>query len=158
MNGKQKVFHAQLTMIKIVFGQYDFRYRKEKGKEQIFDDLRKKWVRLTPEEWVRQNWIHYLMIQCKYPSALIGIEKMIRVGDLEKRFDLLVYDKSHQPWILIECKSPDVLLDTTVIDQLLHYHQRLPAPFLMITNGLYSYLWKKEEGRLVEQKTLPVWV
>jgi hypothetical protein len=145
-------------MLQVVFDKYDFRYRKSEGKEQLFDDLRKKWVRLTPEEWVRQNWIRYLMTMCNYPSALIGIEKKVMLGELEKRFDLLVYDQSHQPWILIECKSPDVALDTKVIDQLLHYHQRLPAAFLMITNGLFSYLWKKEEGRLVEQKTLPVWV
>ena len=145
-------------MLQIAFDTYDFRYRKSEAKEQLFDELRKKWVRLTPEEWVRQNWVRYFIIHCNYPPALIGIEKTIRVGELEKRFDLLVYNKEHQPWILIECKSPDVILDTKVIDQLLHYHQRLPAQFLMITNGLYSYLWKKEDGNLVEQKNLPDWV
>lgn len=145
-------------MLQVAFDTYDFRYRKSEAKEQLFDELRKKWVRLTPEEWVRQNWVHYLIATCNYPSALIGIEKTIIVGGLEKRFDLLVYNKEHLPWILIECKSPYVILDTKVIDQLLHYHQRLPAQFLMITNGNYSYLWKKEDGHLVEQKNLPDWV
>jgi len=144
-------------MLQVAFDTYDFRFRKSEGKEQLFDELRMKWVRLTPEEWVRQNWVRYLTTTCHYPSALIGIEKTIIVGELEKRFDLLVYNKEHLPWILIECKSPDVILDTKVIDQLLHYHQRLPAQFLMITNGLYSYLWKKEDGHLVEQKNLPDW-
>ena len=147
-----------VKMLQVVFDKYDFRYRHSTGKEQLFDELRRKWVRLTPEEWVRQNWIRYLTTTCNYPSALIGIEKMIRVGELEKRFDLLVYDKEHQPWILIECKSPEVELTTKVIDQLLHYHQRLPAHYLMISNGRFSYLWKKADGQLHEQTALPDWV
>ncbi len=144
-------------MLQVAFDTYDFRYRKSEGKEQLFDELRRKWVRLTPEEWVRQNWVRYLTTTCNYPSALIGIEKTIRVGELEKRFDLLVYNKDHHPWILIECKSPDVELNTNVIDQILHYHQRLPACYLMISNGQHSYLWKKEGGQLTEQTKLPVW-
>jgi hypothetical protein len=144
-------------MIKIAFGQYDFRYRKENGKEQIFDDLRKKWVRLTPEEWVRQNWVKYILEHCRYPSSLIGIEKTLRLGELEKRFDLLVYDQSHQPWLLMECKAQDVELSTSVLDQVLNYHQQIPATYLMITNGQLSYLWKKENGNLVTQDQMPEW-
>ncbi len=144
-------------MLQIVFDTYDFRYRMLDGKKQIFDILRRKWIQITPEEWVRQNWIRYLVQTCAYPIALIGVEKKIMVGDLEKRFDLLVYNKQHEPWFLIECKAPEVALTTAVLDQLLRYHQRLPATYLMMTNGSSNFLWKKVEKRLDEQFSMPVW-
>jgi hypothetical protein len=144
-------------MIKIVFDTYDFRYKKAEGKEQVFDELRRKWVRLTPEEWVRQNWVKYLLEHCGYPSSLIGIEKTLRLGELEKRFDLLVYNQAHEPWLLMECKAQDVELGSSVLDQILNYHQKIPATYLMITNGQYSYLWKKENGNLVIQDQMPEW-
>ena len=123
-----------IKMLQVLFDKYDFRYRKSEGKEQIFDELRRKWVRLTPEEWVRQNWVRFLTTTCNYPSVLIGIEKTIMVGELEKRFDLLVYDKTHTPWMLIECKASTVTLSESTAEQLLRYHRIIQAAYLIITN------------------------
>lgn len=124
-------------MIKIEYPDHRFRIKEEKGRELIFDALRKAWVRLTPEEWVRQNFLQY-MIQVKhYPSALIAIEKEMQLGELKKRFDILVYDTTHQPWMMIECKSMDIPLDEKVLNQVLRYNLSIPVPFLIITNGIF---------------------
>jgi hypothetical protein len=126
-------------MLTIQYPEPDFQIKKDEDKDIIFDSLRKKWLSLTPEEWVRQNFVHYLIKVKKYPATLIAIEKMIMLGELKKRFDILVYDTNHQPWMMIECKSPSVQLDETVLQQLLRYHISVPTGFLVITNGEYSY-------------------
>ncbi|HWR33811.1 MAG TPA: type I restriction enzyme HsdR N-terminal domain-containing protein, partial [Chitinophagaceae bacterium] len=104
-------------MLAIKYPEPDFRIRKENGKEEIFDSLRKKWVALTPEEWVRQNIIEYLIKEKNFPASLIAIEKEIRLGEMKKRFDILVYDNDHQPWMMIECKAVEIKLDDTVLQQ-----------------------------------------
>jgi len=86
--------------------------REGAGGTEIFDALRKRWVKLSPEEWVRQNMVQYLLEEKSYPAALIGVEKEIKLGSLRKRFDLLVYDRAHQPWMLLECKAMEVPLST----------------------------------------------
>jgi len=118
----------------IQYPPYYPRVKKEKGKEFIFDDLRKQWVTLTPEEWVRQNFINYLVKEKKYPPSLIAIEKEIQVGELKKRFDILVY-KFDKPWMVIECKEMEVKLTEKVLQQVLNYNMHLQASFLLITNG-----------------------
>jgi len=90
-------------MILVDFPSYDFKVQSIGGKDQIFDPCRKKWVALTPEEWVRQNLLQYLIQVCKYPIELIAIEKKIQLGPLNKRFDILVYHGT-TPWMIIECK------------------------------------------------------
>lgn len=132
-------------MIKIDFPTPVFKIKKEGEKEFIFDELRKKWVRLTPEEWVRQNFIQYLIQTKKYPSALIGVEKEIKLGELRKRFDLLIYNTIHEPWMLIECKAMSVALNDDVLQQLLRYHVSIPVNYLLITNGSYTACYKKSE-------------
>lgn len=121
-------------MIKIDYPPYDFRIKDEGGKELIFDDLRKLWVRLTPEEWVRQNMLQYLVQVKKYPASLIAIEKEIALGELRKRFDILVY-KASKPWMVIECKEMNVALNGAVIKQVLNYNITLQTDFLIVTNG-----------------------
>ena len=91
-------------MIKIQYPKFDFRIKKEDGKEWIFDEFRKQWVRLTPEEWVRQNILQYLVQVKKYPASLIAIEKEITLGELRKRFDILIY-RDAKPWMIIECNT-----------------------------------------------------
>lgn len=132
-----------------------FRIKTEKGKEYLFDALRKKWVLLTPEEWVRQNFIQYLAAVMHYPASLIALEKKIRVGEMDKRFDILVYDRDHQPWMMVECKAMEVALDESVIQQLLRYHISVPVPYLVITNGKKCYGWKKNNGSLTGISELP---
>ena len=98
-------------MININYPEPGFRIKEEAGKELIFDALRKKWLQLTPEEWVRQNFVQYLLQEKKYPVSLIALEKEIRLGELKKRFDILIYDLNHQPWMMVECKAADIKLE-----------------------------------------------
>jgi hypothetical protein len=121
-------------MILVDFPSYDFKIQIIKGKDQIFDPCRKKWVVLTPEEWVRQNILQYLIQVCKYPIELIAIEKTIQLGTLKKRFDILVYHGT-TPWMIIECKEANTPLNEKTIHQLLQYQQVLNATFLIASNG-----------------------
>ena len=121
-------------MILVDFPSYDFKVQSIGGKDQIFDPCRKKWVVLTPEEWVRQNMLQYLIQVCKYPIELIAIEKTIQLGSLNKRFDILVYQET-TPWMIIECKEAKTTLNDKTILQLLQYQQVLDARFLIASNG-----------------------
>lgn len=144
-------------MLKVVFPIPEFKLEKRDGKEFIFDRIRKQWIVLTNEEWVRQNFIQYLVQEMKYPESLIAVEKEIQLGELKKRFDMLVYDKNHEPWMLIECKAGDEALDEKVFHQVLRYHISVPCTFLLITNGQYTFGWKKVGGELIELMQMPVW-
>ncbi len=121
-------------MILVDFPTYDFKLQSTKGKDQIFDPCRKKWVFLSPEEWVRQNLLQYLIQVCKYPTELIAIEKTIQLGRLNKRFDLLIY-QAEKPWMIIECKKANTSLSEKTILQLLQYQQVLDAKYLIASNG-----------------------
>jgi len=142
-------------MLIIKYPEQRFQIRTEDGKDIIFDTLRKKWLLLTPEEWVRQNFVLYLTEVKKYPATLIAMEKMISLGELKKRFDILVYDRNHRPWMMIECKSPAIKLDEMVLHQLLRYHISVPTGFLVVTNGEYSYGWEKKQQQLHLIRELP---
>ncbi len=145
-------------MLAIEYPVQKFQIKNISGKDFIFDSLRKKWLLLTPEEWVRQNFVQYLVQVKKYPPALIAMEKMIMLEELKKRFDILVYDTNHVPWMMIECKAPLVKLDESVLHQLLRYHISIPTGFLIITNGEFSYGWQKKEQDLQPIRELPEWV
>src|SRR5258708_4981170 len=122
-------------MIRIDYPSHPYRIKTEDGKELIFDELRRQWLRLTPEEWVRQNFLQYLQQVKKYPVALIAVEKEIKLGELKKRFDILVYNAQHQPWLMVECKAMEVSLDDTVLAQVLRYNIAIPVQYMVITNG-----------------------
>lgn len=124
-------------MIKIEYPPYQPKIKTEADKEFIFDEFRKRWVVLTPEEWVRQNFLQYLTQIKKYPASLIAIEKEIKLGDLKKRFDIVVYDRNSKPWMIIECKEMNVVLDKKVLDQILRYNITMQVSYLVITNGSY---------------------
>jgi hypothetical protein len=144
-------------MLEINYPQPSFRLKYQDGKDYLFDPVRKKWLVLTPEEWVRQNFVQYLVQVKNYPLTLLALEKMIMLGELRKRFDILVYDRDHRPWMMIECKSPSVLLDDAVLHQLLRYHIAVPTGLLVITNGDHTYGWEKREGQLHPLEALPEW-
>lgn len=144
-------------MITITYLQPDFRIKKEGSKEFIFDSLRKKWVALTPEEWVRQNFIQFLVQSKNYPASLIAVEKEIQLSELRKRFDILVYDNNHHPWMMIECKAPDVKLDDAVLQQVLRYNISVPVKHLVITNGNVAYAWSKDDKALLPAGEIPEW-
>ena len=143
-------------MIKLTYPKYDYRIRGEQGKETIFDPIRKTWIRLTPEEWVRQNIIQYLILIMHYPSAMIAVEKEIQLGELKKRFDLMVFDPNHQPWMIIECKSMDVAINQLVLEQVLRYNISVPVPFLVVTNGSSMAGFERRDGGMTEIEVLPV--
>jgi len=129
----------------------------EERREFIFDELRKLWVRLTSEEWVRQNFAQYLVQVMKYPASYVAIEREIRLGERKKRFDLLVFNKSAQPWMMIECKKMERPLDSTVIWQILHYNIAVPVKYLVITNGENSLGYVKGELDFEPIENLPEW-
>ncbi len=106
-------------MLTLSFPDPDFSVRKMNEQSQIFDRLRKRWVKLTPEEWVRQHMVSMMIEVLQFPSVYLSIEKEIQVGKLKKRFDLLIYDATHQPWMLIECKASSVTLNESTAEQLL---------------------------------------
>ncbi|MEO7531576.1 MAG: type I restriction enzyme HsdR N-terminal domain-containing protein [Sediminibacterium sp.] len=139
-------------MIRITYPKFDFRIKKEEEKEWIFDEIRKQWVRLTPEEWVRQNMLQYLLQVKKYPPSLIAIEKEITVGELRKRFDILIYRKA-KPWMIFECKEMNVPLNEATIRQVLNYNITIQADYIVITNGTdnhgFSLITGKAEPILV---------
>lgn len=144
-------------MIKIDYPAHPFKIKTEENKELIFDEHRKIWVRLTPEEWVRQNFLQYLVKVRSYPVSLIAVEKEIRLAALRKRFDILVYNSRHEPWMMIECKSMDIIIDQKVMDQLLRYNISVPVRFLVITNGSYVYGYERvgSEIRLLYELPSP---
>lgn len=144
-------------MISINYPEYPFKIQKEAGKDQIFDPLRKSWVVLTPEEWVRQNFIQYLIQVKNYPSTLIAIEKTIQLGELKKRFDIIVY-KNDSPWLLIECKEANVPITVKTLEQILQYQQVVEADYLVMTNGHTTYGAKIETGKLHYLQSLPDYI
>lgn len=129
--------------------------RRFQGREEIFDPCRKKWVALTPEEWVRQQMLAQFIQVLQVPPSWIAVEKEIVVNNLRKRFDVLVYNGQGDPICLTECKAPDVHLTTLVFDQLLRYHQQVSVPFLMISNGDQTRCWHKSDGQLIELNHWP---
>lgn len=144
-------------MIEISFPEPTFRLKKEEDREFIFDAIRKQWLVLTDEEWVRQNFIQFLIREMKYPATLIALEKEIMLGELKKRFDILVYDRYHKPWMLVECKGPGIKLEDAVLHQVLRYNISVPVSFLIITNGHYTRGWEKSGTGLTEMQQMPVW-
>jgi len=142
-------------MIKIEYPNYQPKIKKEGAKEIIFDGVRKRWVILTPEEWVRQNFLQYLIHVKKYPAALIAVEKEIKLGDLKKRFDIVVYDAASNPWMIIECKEMNVDLNKQVLDQVLRYNITMQVPYLVITNGSYCMAFQCVKNELKELAALP---
>jgi hypothetical protein len=122
--------------------QYSFRITGEDGKEMILDTIRRKFVKLTPEEWVRQNFVQYLINEGKYPSGLIGIEVLSRFNKMKRRVDILIHDRSGQPVMIVECKAPEVKIDDKVFDQIVCYNLGFKVPYLIVTNGLDHFACK----------------
>ena len=141
-------------MIQIPYPLHPFRIRETEGKEWIFDELRKQWVRLSPEEWVRQNILQYFLQVMNIPASLIAVEKEIKIGELRKRFDILVY-KSSSPWLMVECKEMNVPIDEAVLKQVLHYNTGIQVPYVMVTNGNINYAFEINDQGMIALDTLP---
>ena len=117
---------------------YNITLKEENGKHFIFDDIRKKYLRLTSEEWVRQNFVKYLIDEKSVPSSLIVIEKGLKLNELTKRADILIY-KDTSPILLVECKAPTVKISQDTFDQISRYNLTFKVPYLIVTNGISHY-------------------
>jgi len=133
---------SSLQMILLNLPSYDFIFRITGGKQYIFDEVRKKYVINTPEEWVRQNFIRYLVLEKGYPKTLISIEHKISLNRLLKRCDAVVFSKNGKPLMIIEFKAPDVPVSQDVFDQIVRYNLVLKVNFLLITNGMKHFCCK----------------
>lgn len=144
--------------MKLSLPEYKFRTRATpSGKDEIFDEFRKKFVTLTHEEWVRQNFIRYLKEEKNYPPMLIAIEKGIKVNNMQKRFDAVVHNRKGQPVMLIEFKSPDVKISQKVMEQISRYNLNLNVSYLLVSNGLVHYCCyvDKETGNFTFLNDIP---
>ena len=127
-------------MLKLNFPEYDFKFKKQDGKWQIFDPVRKKYFVLTPEEWVRQHTLQYLIVDKKYPVQWIAVEKELQINQTKRRFDIVVFNRQMTPEILVECKAPNIAVTQKTFDQANQYNWLLKAPYLFLTNGLKHYI------------------
>lgn len=136
---------------------YEHSIREQGGKTEIFDSLRRKYVSLTPEEWVRQNFIQYLVNEKHYPLTLLAIEKQFKLYRMQKRADIVVYSRSGNPLLIVECKAPQVGITQSTFDQIVNYNMNFKVRYLIITNGLTHYCcivdWHKNEYTFLE--TIP---
>ncbi len=127
------------------------------GKEQIFCEWRHRWVRLTPEEWVRQQLLHRLVEQLGYPASLIAVEAPIKVGDLQKRCDAIVYNNAMQPLMLIECKAESVPLTQKTLDQAATYNRKLRVPYLLLHNGPQTVITFVDDNTIKYINAIPLY-
>lgn len=121
------------------FPKYSFRIKSSENGFHIFDPIRKKFVVLQPEEWVRQHVVYFLTITKKYPKSLINVEKQLIVNTLKKRYDIVVFKPNGNINILVECKAPEVKIEQTTFDQIAQYNYQLQSDYLMVTNGMDHY-------------------
>jgi hypothetical protein len=142
-------------MIKIEYPLYQPKIKQQQGKEYIFDSIRKRYVILTPEEWVRQNFLQYLQQVKNYPASLIAVEKEISIGDVKKRYDIVVFDNNTKPFMLIECKEMEVALTPEVLNQALRYNITMQVPYIVITNGTHCMAFAHQNNQLIEISELP---
>ena len=144
-------------MQKLNFPVYSFRFKNSENKVSIFDEIRKKFILLTPEEWVRQHVVQFLLQDKKYPKSYINVEKLIKINDLSKRYDGVVFQPNGDIFLLIECKAPQVPISQQTFDQIARYNLVLKAKYLMVTNGLNHYFCQMdfENEKYVFLKELP---
>ena len=126
-------------MQKLNYPSYTFKLKTNENKTLIFDIVRKKYVTLTPEEWVRQNTIHYLFKEKNYPISLMAVEKQLKIRTLRKRIDIVSYTNDGIPFLIVECKAPSVQISQDTFDQIARYNLKLEAQILMVTNGISHY-------------------
>ena len=131
-------------MQKLNFPKYNFRFKNNENKTLIFDIIRKKFVILTPEEWVRQHTLHFLITEKKYPVSYINVEKQLLLNDTVKRYDIVIFKNDGDVEIIIECKAPSVTINQVSFDQIARYNLALNSNLLMVTNGLTHYFCKMD--------------
>ena len=144
-------------MQKLNFPTFTFRFKNSENKVAIFDEIRKKFIILKPEEWVRQHVVQYLLQNKNYPKSYINVEKLVKVNDLSKRYDIIVYQPNGEIYLLIECKAPEININQQTFDQIARYNLVLNAKYLMVSNGLNHYFCQMdfENEKYIFLKELP---
>lgn len=145
--------------------EYSFRTMEKPGRKLIFDSFRRRWVVLTPEEWVRQNFVRYLTGEKHFPDSLVAIERSIRINQRDFRTDVVLFSKSGNPLVVVECKAPEVQICQQVFDQIVRYNLDLRVSYLIVTNGLTHYCCKFDQEQLTyiflsdipDYKDIEVW-
>ncbi len=143
-------------LIPIEYPKPDFKISTKNGKQFIWDGIRKKMLVLTPEEWVRQNFIRFLTRVMHYPASLLALEKEIRLASRKKRCDIIVYKKA-VPWMIVECKETRVPLNQKTLEQIINYNMSLQVPYLVLTNGETTYAVQRDSTSWNYIRTLPPW-
>ena len=144
-------------MQKLNFPSYSFRFKNNQNKIAVFDELRKKFIILTPEEWVRQHCVKFLQTEKEYPSSLINVEKQLKLAGLTKRYDIVVFEPDGKIKIIVECKAPSVKITQETFDQIARYNLSLNADLLMVTNGMEHFFCRMdyENENYIFLKDLP---
>jgi len=136
---------------------FQFKLKQQGHRRQIFDIIRKKYVTLTPEEWVRQNFLQYLIQHKNFPASLIAVEAGLKLNQLQKRMDVLVYDKQGTPYLMVECKAPEVKITQDTFDQIARYNRMFKVTYLVVTNGMQHFCCKMDyvNGTYTYLETIP---
>lgn len=142
-------------MLKLKLPVYEYLLKRSGDRINIFDPVRKKYIKLTPEEWVRQHFLNWLIEYKNVPIPLINVEGGTKYNQLAKRTDILVYSRKGTPLLLVENKAPNVSIDKEVVFQISTYYQSLKTQYLAISNGLISYYWKRVNAGFIELTDLP---
>ncbi len=138
------------------FPEIDLRFQNnEKGNLQLFDAIRKKFVDVTPEEWVRQHIIQYLIVHKQVPASMISVEKQINLNGTKRRYDVVVFNNALKPILIIECKAPQVDINQLTINQALRYNIELKVPYVFLSNGLNHIFIKIEDDLPKIEKNIP---
>jgi hypothetical protein len=132
-------------MQQLNFRKYPLGLKNSENRWWIFDIIRKKFMVLQPEEWVRQHWLHYLIEDKGYPASLINVEKEIRVNGLKRRYDIVVFNSDGSIAVLVECKAPEITIDQKTFDQIARYNRSLGATYLVVSNGLQHYYCQMDQ-------------
>lgn len=144
-------------MQKLNFPEYAFRFKNTENKVAIFDEIRKKFILLTPEEWVRQHVVHFLLTAKNFPKSHINVEKVVKINGMNKRYDIVVYRPDGSIFLIVECKAPSVSISQATFDQIARYNMILKSGYLMVTNGLNHYFCQmdNEAERYVFLRDIP---
>ena len=144
-------------MQKLNFPEYSFRFKNSENKTLVFDEIRKKFVVLAPEEWVRLHTVQFLIKEKKYPKSLVNVEKQLKLNNTTKRYDIVVFNSDGSIFLIVECKAPSINITQLTFDQIARYNLALESEFLMVTNGLEHYFCKMdfENERYVFLEDIP---
>lgn len=142
-------------MMALSLPEFDVKLKKSEGKVWIFDGIRKKYVVMTPEEWVRQHLVYYFIHHLHYPKSLIRIEQGLTYNELQKRSDIIVFDRTGNPWMIVECKSPLIELNQDTAQQVTVYNSNVQARYVALSNGLKHICYEVTSTNIVLLKDFP---